>query len=459
MRPPLAPVVIYLILACLTLLLPELSVSERELLTGRHATFDFLKQTVLWSTFWCLPWGWWVHSSRRLELEPDEKIPSDWFYNLLVGVAPVALLAAWCKPFLSVDTSYYVAYGRQIVEYGLNPYEVNLYASAGDPVVAAVPKTWWENVAFYGPVALTLYTLANLLTPRAGLLSIVKTLKFFWVPFYGFLGMFLNKYWKEEPSRYSLVLAVVANPVMLWFCLVDGHVDLLIACFLLATVLALKLGKPTVSALALGCAAAVKIVGIVAFPACLCLWYRRSLKECLRFLATFIVFYGGMYALVRGGEYPGVIEFTKKWNNPGAGMIVPKLMAAGEADLFWIQNGSNIFFYGCTLLVCVLVLGGFAAAQPALPVALCMGALLLTRTYFQPWYTLWFWPLLWLDFGKDRDFFISHVGWTTVMLVSWLVGWESKGWFVGGAAILALTHAVWASKSHTRNTSKKNEGA
>ena len=88
-----------------------------------------------------------------------------------------------------------------------------------------------------------------------------------------------------------------------------------------------------------------------------------------------------------------------------------------------------------------------------------MGALLLTRTYFQPWYTLWFWPLLWLDFGKDRDFFISHVGWTTVMLVSWLVGWESKGWFVGGAAILALTHAVWASKSHTRNTSKKNEGA
>lgn len=423
----------YVVLGCLAILPAEFLYSDRTVLAGSHVSLGFRLQTSLLVFLRSLSWLWWVLRSRRERRST----------RLLAGLVPVALVAAWSRALLSVDTSYYAAYGRQIYEYGLNPYQLNLRASVGDPVIGSVPPMWLHHGSLYGPLALSLFTLANLLAPKATLLSIVKAVKFLWLPFYGALGFLLNRYWQGRPNRSVLLLSVLANPVMIWFCLVDGHVDLVLVFFLIGTVLALRHGRPVLGALALACSAGIKIVGIVAFPVCLCFCYRRSWKERLHFLATFVFFYGGVYALLQGGDYPGVIQFSRSWDQPELGMLIPKIFSSLGAGLPITRGGANALFYTATAVICLLVLRGFGENRPGLPIGLCLGGLVLTRTYFQPWYTLWFFPLLWLDFEEDTELFFSQTVWSGSIIFCWLAGRDNRGWIVGVAALVGLLHAAW----------------
>ncbi|MCA9790884.1 MAG: DUF2029 domain-containing protein [Candidatus Eremiobacteraeota bacterium] len=438
--PPVFSLLGYLAVGFLTLLLPECSLSDAQVIDGRYATIDFLKTIFFTLLAWVAITAWWVHGFYKLKVK--DSIPGEWLGHALAGLVPLALLAAWCKPFLSVDTTYYVAYGRQLAVLGLNPYQVNLYASETDPIISQVSHMWFGTTALFGPVALALYAVPNLLVPNPQLLQLATVLKFLWLPFYFSLGALVLAHWSDDENRLTMALAVVANPILLWLGLVDGHVDILITLFMALTAYLMSKDRPEWSAVALSLAASLKLVAIVVLPVCFFWWLSQSVRKALRFSAVFVALYGGLYLAVRGGEYLAVIEFTKNWDNLVAANLVPALLNRLHLELHQVQRYSNLVFYATVAAVCWPTWRGRFEKNPALPMGLAMGGLVLTRTYFQPWYTLWFWPLLWFA-CKDFKSFYQQLGlWTLTVLFTWFLPWTIKGYLVGLATLIALAHAV-----------------
>lgn len=452
--PPLAAFLAYLVVGFVALLLPEYSYNEQQVIQGAHVSDPFIWSIVLLLFLWSAVTLWWLKGFQRMSASGCSNLPGEWVGQAATGVFLVGALACWCKPFLSSDPFYYVAYGRQFAVLGLNPYEQNLYASVSDPIIGQVDKTWFQNVAFYGPVALALYAIPNLILGQSSLMELVVFLKFLWLFFYLGVGWLALKYWAALPDRLARTVTVLASPVLLWYGLVDGHVDLLILFFLLLTASLMKAGKAVPSALSLAAAASIKIVGIVSLPVCFFWWLNRSKKGAAVFSATFLVVYGGIYFALKGGEYPRVVEFTKLWNNLEAANLVPRLLGHTSLELTQVQLLSNLLFYGTVLAVSLLTWRGVFGSDPALPMAWVMAALFLTRTYFQPWYTLWFWPLLWFSDVDGRTFRGQFYLWTVTVLSAWLIPWEYKGYFVGLSSLVALILAT-----RNRDAFKRTEPA
>lgn len=450
--PPLVAMVLYLIVGVIALSMPELSFSDADVLAGRHLTSDFFFNTSLSLTVWTAFTCWWVWSCRTWRLNPGESAPREWGLHLLFGVLPLALVAAWCKPFLSADTTYYVCYGRQIAVHHLSPYKVNLYASMSDPLIAQVEGMWFEHIAFYGPVALLLYSIPSFVLSEPTIYALTSAIKFIWVPFYFAFGWVCFQYWDGESSdRFSKAMMLVANPIFIWHGLVDGHVDVLIALFLVLTALSMRKNRPASSAVALAVSASIKIVGIVSLPICFFWWLQRCRKQTLRFSLTFVGVYGTLYGLVGGGEYLAVVEFTKRWANLQAASLVPKILELFQLSIANIQLISNLTFYATVAVMCWLVWRGTFQDSPALAMACVMMALFFTRTYFQPWYTLWFWPLLWVACKNSRAYYGVVGIWTGLMLANWMTGWEWKGWLVCSGALVAFILSLRSQNSQAES--------
>lgn len=445
--PSLPALTAYLLVGGVALWLPESTYNDAQVIKGVHATTSFLWGTVFRLSVWTVAAHWWVRGFQAVRVEAGKTLPPAYLSHAVTGVGLMALLAAWCKPLLSVDTLYYVAYGRQLTILGVNPYEHNLYVSARDPLISQVSQMWFHNIAFYGPLALAMYSLPSLLLPAPTLLGLAVCLKFFWLPFYALLGWLALSYWRERPDRLARAVAITSSPALLWYGLVDGHVDIVIAFFLALTAYFLKENRPASSALSLAAAASLKIVGIVALPVCFCWWLNRSLKRTAIFSATFLSLYGGLYAAVNGGEYRAVIEFTKLWDNLEAANLVPRLLSHLPLALPQVQTASNLTFYATVACVGLLTWRGWFGDDPALPMGWAMGALFLTRTYFQPWYSLWFWPLLWFSSKRPEDFSMQYYLWVLTVLAAWPLSWTWKGYLIGALALLSLLLATFASRS------------
>ncbi|HIB66947.1 MAG TPA: hypothetical protein EYO33_17990 [Phycisphaerales bacterium] len=438
--PPTMPLLLYVVVAVIGLTVPEYSYSDHDVIQGSHQTVAFVQWTAVLLSVWMVAAYWWTETLHKAEERGP--LTTDWKTHLAFGLIPIAVLAAWCRPLLSVDTFYYVAYGRQLAVLGLNPYEVNLFASANDPIISQIGKMWFHNIAFYGPIALSLYAVPSLIVSSPTLLGLAVTLKFLWLPFYGLLGRLLYRYWEGCPDRLSRTIAVLAGPNLIWYGLVDGHVDLLIVTGLVATALLMKANRPALCALTLSAAASIKIVGIICLPVCFFWWLKHSRVSALRFSLIFVVVYGGLYLVVGGGEYLAVVEFTKLWDNLVAASLVPKLVGLVTSDLGLVIKISNLTFYLGIALLCGLTWTGRFEQNPALVMGWAMGLLFLTRTYFQPWYTLWFWALLWIAAPTRKDFKVQYGLWSVTVIAAWLIPWEFKGYFVGSSALVGLIIAA-----------------
>lgn len=432
----------YLLLGLTTILLPEYTFSDQQFSAREHLTTSYVLVGCTLLAAWTACGLAFLKSLAKPDTRGDgaSLVKGACFVIGVLGVA-----AAWSRPVWSIDTNYYICYGRQILEYGLDPYQVNLYASAQDPIISQVDEFWFINPCFYGPVALSFYTLANLLAAAESLHTISCTLKFLWIPFYLGLARLLYLHWKERPNSWALVLCVLGNPLMLGFSLLDGHIDFMIATFLILTAMCLEKEKPIWAAVALSISASLKIVGIVTFPICLAWLLARSWRSAGQFCLTFAALYGGVYWSINWGEYPGVIHFANKWSTLNTACVVPGLLELfGVSDVALAVKISNLLFYSLIGVLCVLVLRG-KFSRVALPMSLAMTALLFTRTYFQIWYNLWFWPLLWLAAKSDRQVTTLVGLWTALCLLSPLFGWDGRRWMLALATLLAW-HTLWKSE-------------
>lgn len=425
--------VVYVVAALLALLLPELFISETEMLSGYGYGVLGVPRIVGLLGLWTAAYLFLLYQQWHRDDESPGPLATYW------PVAVVILAAVWVKPVMSIDTLLYVGYGRQIFLYGLNPYKANLWQSVSDPMIALFPKTWFDLTAFYGPLALGLFTLAVLLGPARSIFGVVSLIKLMWVVPLVALAMVLYRRWSDHPKRDAMLLALLANPFLIFLVFVDGHPDMALWVLMALAAMNASRGGTVAAALLWVAAASVKIVPVVAFPVMvLWLWQSNKLRA-VQFAVCFGLIYAAIYAAVDGGEYPAVLGFTGKWQNLDAANVVPLALWPIFQDIELVRSGAALTFYGGSVAVGLAFLFG-RLRSVYLGISLVLAIMFFTRGYFQPWHVIWFWPMLFLV--KEDGLLLMRLSaiFAVCGAVSMLYWWWLNPWLylAGYAASLVL---------------------
>ncbi|HET7017265.1 MAG TPA: hypothetical protein VFI65_25295 [Streptosporangiaceae bacterium] len=187
--------------------------------------------------------------------------PSPW---LLTGIGVIAVLAfVFLPPAGSTDVLNYASYGR-IASLGHSPYVMTpqQLLNSGDPVGKLTPAAWRTAPTIYGPVA----TAAQWAAAELGGESMARIV--FWIrlgkalAFLG-TGAALIKLTSPDLARQLRVSLIwTASPLMLFWLVGSGHVDVFIALFTACALLALRrtgVAGGLLAGLFVGAAIAVKL--------------------------------------------------------------------------------------------------------------------------------------------------------------------------------------------------------
>jgi hypothetical protein len=418
---PLA--ILFTAVAFLAIIVPDQTVSVDFLMAkGTRLNSEFLRSGLAFLySFWIIAWAVWtyIHYSLEKSGQIPRRAMTLWVPVVLVGVA-----AAWSAPISSVDSYYYVSYGRMVVDMGLSPYEHNLHAVAHDPLIGQLPDFWFGNICFYGPVALGLFILPNLVhqvIPALGIGQMVTILKFIWLAGLWAGGYVLYRLLQKGEAPKSATAATLTNPIILMYGIIDAHTEVLTFSFLLFLIYFLRQGKWMSASLAFSALCSIKLITIVAFPICFCLLAvdrtkkkinSDSIKRAAKFAGLFALVYGGVYALLKGGEYPAVLAFSKTYLSLGKlGSLsrIQFLLGYGPETMAWTGNLSFAFGIGT---LCLVLLLSKSRLKPGLALSFSLACLYLTRTFVQTWYMLWFWPITWLGAKSNAQFLGLQALWT-----------------------------------------------
>ena len=97
-----------------------------------------------------------------------EKSNSSLLKKHVFAFVTISLLTAACAAFTyhisSIDITYYIAFGRNYAVLGNNAYQP-LKLVATDPIISQVNPFWFNIGAVYGPSAIWIFSLINLMMP------------------------------------------------------------------------------------------------------------------------------------------------------------------------------------------------------------------------------------------------------------------------------------------------------
>ncbi len=305
-----------------------------------------------------------------------------------VGVGAIValhLIFLVAPPLLSSDIFNYVGYARLDAVHGLNPYVHPLAAAPTDPSYIYVG--WPLNSTAYGP----LFTIGSLAL--------------------GWVG-FTAAIWLLKASAAAASLACVAlvwmcatrlgrpalpatlffglNPILLAYAVGGAHNDLLMLVAALGGIYMLLVGRES-GAAALVVAAAVKSSAIVLLPFAL-LGSRRPLKAILWGLlvaalvgvATLIAFGTHVSSLLHVLQRDARLETPN--DVPG---VINDVLGLGISTHTLGRIGMLVLLPTVALLLLRVYRGGNWLENAGWATA----AVLVTTTWFLPWYLIWFLPL------------------------------------------------------------------
>jgi hypothetical protein len=168
---------------------------------------------------------------------------------------------------LSTDVYAYVGYGRLAVIHGLNPHVTpsSELVRLGDPTA---PFIHWTTPSPYGPLATLLSMAAVAVAPSGSLLVAVVVMKLFAAAALIGCALAAERFVRAyDPTRAEAALVATAlNPLLLIEGPGNGHNDIVTVVFVLLAFLALARGRARLAALALGAAAAVKLIPLLLLP-------------------------------------------------------------------------------------------------------------------------------------------------------------------------------------------------
>jgi hypothetical protein len=383
--------------------------------------------------------------------------------RVFLASAAVAIGLALMAPVGSTDPGSYAAYGR-LAATGHSPYVVapsTLTGSYG----AAVEAPWRDTPTIYGPLATGEQRLAaeiagggpNAATHAVFLLDLAGAVAFL------VTGLLLLRGAAEEAARRRAVLMYSANPLLLLTGVAGGHLDVLVALFVVAAVTVARRQR-TVGLLVAGvlAGAAIAIKASAALVGLALAWCsfrgRRPVPVVALALGAAVVLVPGYLLVGRHGfdqlgRASGFVSFADPWRlvtdplqwlfGHGAARDVIRTLAWLFAGLLAIALARGLPGHRDDP-------GGGAGAPRAAAVVLL--AWLLTAPYVLPWYAVPVWALLALLPASGYDRLLGY--WTAILALAYLPGRQVTptgplhavltGWKSGFAPVLLLGVAVGA---------------
>ncbi len=424
--------------AALAIYALDLSMTREDYLSNNPAIGIPSGNIILLLALWVAGGAFLATQLARRESDPKSQNRT-LFLTTLGVLAVVAIVFAWVKPIAASDPRYYVAYGRQVVM-GLNPYTDLLRDYLNDPIMGLVTPMWVNSPCLYGPLGLAPFVAANLISPRDDFFLICSIIRLLYVPMLMLMGWFLYKSWSWSRYPFTFTFAVLGNPIFLHMALNCAHVEIWMMFWLLAVCLSMASDRPLLAALALTAACCTKIVPIVLIPVYLCWWFRKGIRQTLVFFLTFAVIHGSIYWALNGADYPGVLRSPNGWNNLAVtgGPVIRTFLAFSFSE----NDASRYALYGFFLVggaFCLSILRSKREFNPYAVTSITLALLYFFRTTCTSWYTLWFWPFLWLAYRKERNTAISIVTWTASVLIARGIGWTGMIWLF----TFAYSHNLW----------------
>jgi alpha-1,6-mannosyltransferase len=296
--------------------------------------------------------------------------------NLIFVVAP---------PLLSSDIFNYIGYARLDAVHHLNPYVHPLAAAPTDPSYIYVG--WPLNTTAYGP----LFTLASLslgwvsFTAAIWLLKVAAGLASL-----GCVALVWACATRLGRPPLPATLFFGLNPVLLAYAVGGGHNDLLMLVAALGGIYLLLIGRESGMAALVG-AVAVKSSSIVLLPFAL-LGSRRPLRALLwGALAAAVV--GGITLIVFGTHISSLLHVLQRDARletpndvPG---VINDVLGLGLANHTLGRIGTLLLVPTVALLLVRVYRGGDWLENAGWATA----AVIVTTTWFLPWYLIWFLPL------------------------------------------------------------------
>jgi len=333
--------------------------------------------------------GYWA--ARRLSG------PAAWALVLL-GAVSFAGVLLYVYPFGAADIFDNIVHGRILGVYGDNPF---LNLAAEYPADPFYNYMWWhKSPSAYGPLW---ELLAGLTAFLAGddLVNNVLAFKllpgFFWLGSTLVLGLTLRRH--KPTQALPLTLLWAWNPVVLFESFGNGHNDIVMAFFILAAGCAMLQRRFVGTILLLAAGILIKFVpALLVPPALVAVW--RLLPDNRSRLQN-LVLGGGLSVLLAGACYaPFFTDFNHFYLAHQQTLYTTSLpavlyqifltwiplpgAAAGVAAAAWGATG------GMVLVTCIRLwhhpaeIGFVQSAY-----AILMFFLLVSCTWFQPWYSLW----------------------------------------------------------------------
>lgn len=325
--------------------------------------------------------------------------------RVLLGLGiGAATLYVFLPPAGSIDVLNYAIYGR-IANLGHNPYLMRpsqLYGS-GDPVGKFAPLNWRTLPTIYGPVATALQWAAA----KLGGASMARIV--FWIrlgnaiAYLATAAGLLRLAGPDRARQARTCLLWTVNPLMLFWLVASGHVDVLLALLVVAGMITVRRSGPAAGALTgaiAGAAAAIKTPFLLV-AAGLAWAARRSPRTVATGFAAAAAVLGACWLL------PGVLNTSvlSRRLSVSAGFIYPvPALIATRPVLF----GGAVLL--ATLALAALLVWRLPAGHRALPAARPVVALTLAWLAVfpvqAPWYDALIFPPLALMPWSRLDFLV-----------------------------------------------------
>ncbi|MGA9635070.1 MAG: glycosyltransferase 87 family protein [Solirubrobacterales bacterium] len=307
-------------------------------------------------------------------------------FRLGIGaIVALHLIFLIAPPLLSSDIFNYVGYARIDAIHGLNPYVHPLSAAPTDPSYIYVG--WPLNTTAYGP----LFTGASLSLAWVSFTAAIWLLKFF-AAAASLACVALVWMCATRLGRPALPAALFfgLNPVLLAYAVGGAHNDLLMLVAALGGIYMLLAGRQSGMA-ALVVAVAVKSSAAILLPFAL-LGSRRPLKSLLWGLLT-AALVGVLTVLLFGTHISSllhVLQHDARLETPNdIPGILNDVLGLGIATHTLGRIGMLVLLPTIALLLVRVYRGGDWLENAGWATA----AVLVTTTWFLPWYLIWFLPL------------------------------------------------------------------
>lgn len=203
-----------------------------EKVPGRSHSFILRATLGLFLTI-ALAYGVGLWSLARIDVvsRPDKAAVLTAF--LAPGIVNVLLY-----PVGALDVFNYLVEIKLAFHYDQNPYLTTFEAYRADSF--AQPAFLTDILLFYGPVWLLLSALPALVTGFGSVVNLLVGLKLLNLALLGATAVAIRRYYQDERRSWLAVFAFLANPLILFEGVANGHNDVMMTAFLVAGIIALE---------------------------------------------------------------------------------------------------------------------------------------------------------------------------------------------------------------------------